>query len=130
VPVQATLGRVYLQVLAPFPETSKRRACLTFHAPYEKGVYVGTIAASSIAHSQIERVVAIKRLLSQSQFDSRKPERFLKEAQRTSALNHPNVSINQARLRSWKNEQLLVSFSEIRNGCVNTAQAIAHQFPS
>jgi eukaryotic-like serine/threonine-protein kinase len=41
----------------------------------------------------LKRVVAIKRLLPQSQYDSRDRERFLKEAQRASALNHPNVAV-------------------------------------
>jgi serine/threonine protein kinase len=41
----------------------------------------------------LKRTVAIKRLLPQSQFDSRDRDRFLKEAQRASALNHPNVAV-------------------------------------
>src|SRR5450631_1253679 len=38
------------------------------------------------------RMVAIKRLAPQFQFDERDRERFLKEAQRASALNHPNIA--------------------------------------
>lgn len=38
------------------------------------------------------RMVAIKRLAPQYQFDERDRERFLKEAQRASALNHRNVA--------------------------------------
>jgi tetratricopeptide (TPR) repeat protein/predicted Ser/Thr protein kinase len=40
----------------------------------------------------LKRVVAIKRLAPQSQFDERDRDRFLREAQRASALNHPNVA--------------------------------------
>jgi serine/threonine-protein kinase len=40
----------------------------------------------------LKRVVAIKRMAPQLQFDERDHERFLKEAQRASALNHPNIA--------------------------------------
>lgn len=40
----------------------------------------------------LKRQVAIKRLAPQFQFDERDRERFLKEAQRASALNHPNIA--------------------------------------
>jgi len=40
----------------------------------------------------LKRVVAIKRMAPQLQFDERDRERFLKEAQRASALNHPNIA--------------------------------------
>lgn len=40
----------------------------------------------------LKRVVAIKRLAPQYQFDERDRDRFLKEAQRASALNHPNIA--------------------------------------
>lgn len=40
----------------------------------------------------LKRLVAIKRLAPQFQFDERDRERFLKEAQRASALNHPNIA--------------------------------------
>lgn len=40
----------------------------------------------------LKRVVAIKRMAPQFQFDERDRERFLKEAQRASALNHPNIA--------------------------------------
>src|SRR5258708_38823889 len=39
-----------------------------------------------------KRVVAIKRMAPQWQFDERDRQRFLKEAQRASALNHPNIA--------------------------------------
>jgi eukaryotic-like serine/threonine-protein kinase len=40
----------------------------------------------------LKRVVAIKRMAPKLQFDERDRERFLKEAQRASALNHPNIA--------------------------------------
>jgi serine/threonine protein kinase len=40
----------------------------------------------------LKRVVAIKRMAPQLQFDERDRQRFLKEAQRASALNHPNIA--------------------------------------
>jgi eukaryotic-like serine/threonine-protein kinase len=40
----------------------------------------------------LKRVVAIKRMAPQWQFDERDRQRFLKEAQRASALNHPNIA--------------------------------------
>jgi len=40
----------------------------------------------------LKRVVAIKRMAPRLQFDERDRERFLKEAQRASALNHPNIA--------------------------------------
>jgi serine/threonine protein kinase/tetratricopeptide (TPR) repeat protein len=40
----------------------------------------------------LKRVVAIKRMAPRLQFDERDHERFLKEAQRASALNHPNIA--------------------------------------
>src|SRR5713226_1399036 len=40
----------------------------------------------------LKRVVAIKRMAPQRQFDERDRQRFLKEAQRASALNHPNIA--------------------------------------
>jgi len=40
----------------------------------------------------LKRIVAIKRMAPQLQFDERDRERFLKEAQRASALNHPNIA--------------------------------------
>ena len=40
----------------------------------------------------LKRPVAIKRLAPQYQFDERDRDRFLKEAQRASALNHPNIA--------------------------------------
>jgi eukaryotic-like serine/threonine-protein kinase len=40
----------------------------------------------------LKRVVAIKRLAPQYQFDERDRDRLLKEAQRASALNHPNIA--------------------------------------
>src|SRR5229473_1398422 len=42
--------------------------------------------------STLKRVVAIKRMAPQWQFDERDRQRFLKEAQRASALNHPNIA--------------------------------------
>ena len=42
--------------------------------------------------STLKRVVAIKRLAPQYQFDEHDRDRFLKEAQRASALNHPNIA--------------------------------------
>ena len=40
----------------------------------------------------LRRVVAIKRMAPQWQFEERDRQRFLKEAQRASALNHPNIA--------------------------------------
>jgi tetratricopeptide (TPR) repeat protein/tRNA A-37 threonylcarbamoyl transferase component Bud32 len=40
----------------------------------------------------LRRRVAIKRMAPQLQFDERDRSRFLKEAQRASALNHPNIA--------------------------------------
>ena len=40
----------------------------------------------------LKRVVAIKRMVPKLQFDERDRVRFLKEAQRASALNHPNIA--------------------------------------
>jgi serine/threonine-protein kinase len=40
----------------------------------------------------LKRVVAIKRMAPRLQFDERDRQRFLKEAQRASALNHPNIA--------------------------------------
>jgi len=40
----------------------------------------------------LKRVVAIKRMAPQLQFQERDRKRFLKEAQRASALNHPNIA--------------------------------------
>jgi serine/threonine-protein kinase len=40
----------------------------------------------------LKRVVAIKRMAPQWQFEERDRQRFLKEAQRASALNHPNIA--------------------------------------
>ncbi len=40
----------------------------------------------------LKRRVAIKRMAPQLQFDERDRARFLKEAQRASALNHPNIA--------------------------------------
>jgi len=40
----------------------------------------------------LRRVVAIKRMAPHLQFEERDRERFLKEAQRASALNHPNIA--------------------------------------
>ena len=40
----------------------------------------------------LKRVVAIKRMAPQLQFEERDRKRFLKEAQRASALNHPNIA--------------------------------------
>lgn len=40
----------------------------------------------------LKRVVAIKRMAPKLQFDERDRQRFLKEAQRASALNHPNIA--------------------------------------
>ena len=40
----------------------------------------------------LKRIVAIKRMAPQLQFDERDRERFLKEAQRASALSHPNIA--------------------------------------
>src|SRR5216683_5535662 len=40
----------------------------------------------------LKRVVAIKRMAPQRQFDERDRQRFLKEAQRASALNHANIA--------------------------------------
>lgn len=40
----------------------------------------------------LKRQVALKRLAPQFQFDERDRDRFLKEAQRASSLNHPNIA--------------------------------------
>jgi eukaryotic-like serine/threonine-protein kinase len=40
----------------------------------------------------LKRAVAIKRMAPKWQFEERDRERFLKEAQRASALNHPNIA--------------------------------------
>jgi serine/threonine-protein kinase len=40
----------------------------------------------------LKRIVAIKRMAPQLQFEERDRDRFLKEAQRASALNHPNIA--------------------------------------
>jgi len=40
----------------------------------------------------LKRVVAIKRMAPKLQFEERDRQRFLKEAQRASALNHPNIA--------------------------------------
>ena len=40
----------------------------------------------------LKRAVAIKRMAPKLQFDERDRQRFLKEAQRASALNHPNIA--------------------------------------
>jgi serine/threonine protein kinase/tetratricopeptide (TPR) repeat protein len=40
----------------------------------------------------LKRIVAIKRMAPHLQFEERDRERFLKEAQRASALNHPNIA--------------------------------------
>ena len=40
----------------------------------------------------LKRVVAIKRMAPKLQFEERDRQRFLKEAQRASALNHPNLA--------------------------------------
>ncbi len=42
--------------------------------------------------STLKRIVAIKRMAPELQFDERDRQRFLKEAQRASALNHPNLA--------------------------------------
>src|SRR5215831_13722388 len=40
----------------------------------------------------LKRVVAIKRMAPKLQFEESDRQRFLKEAQRASALNHPNIA--------------------------------------
>src|SRR5215469_7984789 len=40
----------------------------------------------------LKRVVAIKRMAPKLQFEERDRQRFLKEAQRASGLNHPNIA--------------------------------------
>jgi serine/threonine protein kinase/tetratricopeptide (TPR) repeat protein len=55
----------------------------------------------------LKRIVAIKRMAPQLQFEERDRERFLKEAQRASALNHPNIAAIYDVLRE-KGETLLV----------------------
>jgi serine/threonine-protein kinase len=40
----------------------------------------------------LKRIVAIKRMAPHLQFEERDRERFLKEAQRASSLNHPNIA--------------------------------------
>jgi serine/threonine-protein kinase len=58
----------------------------------------GRIGAGGMGHvyraedTILKRVVAIKRMAPRFQFDERDRERFLKEAQRASALNHPNIA--------------------------------------
>ena len=55
----------------------------------------------------LKRTVAIKRMAPQLQFEQRDRERFLKEAQRASALNHPNIAAIYDVLQE-KGETLLV----------------------
>ncbi len=55
----------------------------------------------------LKRTVAIKRMAPQLQFDEHDRERFLKEAQRASALNHPNIAAIYDVLQE-KGETLLV----------------------
>jgi len=44
------------------------------------------------ADETLKRTVAIKRMAPQFQFDPRDRQRFLREAQRASGLNHPNIA--------------------------------------
>ena len=78
----------------------------------------------------LKRVVAIKRLAPQFQFDEHDRDRFLKEAQRASALNHPNIAaiydvlqehgeillvleyIEGLTLRQWMQKQKPISIEE------------------
>jgi eukaryotic-like serine/threonine-protein kinase len=57
--------------------------------------------------STLKRVVAVKRMAPQWQFEERDRQRFLKEAQRASALNHPNIAAIYDVLQN-KGEILLV----------------------
>ena len=54
---------------------------------------VGGMGQVYLADDQmLKRAVAIKRMAPKWQFEERDRERFLKEAQRASALNHPNIA--------------------------------------
>jgi len=74
----------------------------------------------------LKRVVAIKRMAPQLQFEERDRERFLKEAQRASALNHPNIAAIYDVLRE-KGETLLVMESPpppMARPCSGTSQVL------
>jgi eukaryotic-like serine/threonine-protein kinase len=56
---------------------------------------VGTGGMGEVYRAQdniLKRIVAIKRMAPQFHLDERDRQRFLKEAQRASALNHPNIA--------------------------------------
>jgi serine/threonine protein kinase len=95
-------GRIVLRFGANLPMADPHEALKKAHdltgtniGRFTVGTRLGMGGMGQVYRAEdttLKRVVAIKRLAPQFQFDSRDRERFLKEAQRASALNHPNVA--------------------------------------